>query len=732
MRFFRPKPTLADLLFRVGVAQRKQADDLRAEAAQSGEPQCVVAVRQGLVSERRLLALLAENLAFPSVGNENLSLDHAAMQAVPEPLASRPDIWPIKRLGNALTVAMADPSDAALLEELARVTGGLAIRPMLASLGALREARRRAESLRSLHGNMGSDKELVRYLLFFETLREYRFQGVLGSGGFGLVCRCWQPSLQRPVAIKVLNPDWNPVAQITERFRREGQIIARLDHPNIIKVYEQGERDGFGYIAMEFFEGKPLDQHLADKDWGRKMSVLLQVCLALDYAHRQGVIHRDIKPANILVNHQGAIKLLDFGIARYSADGSGMTSARVVLGTPKYMAPELSRGSEFSSPASDVYAFGVMAYEILSGRRFEPGNLVHPARANGRIPRQLGDRILACLGPDPAKRPACFHQLADQFQQTIDQMLFGDGASNGDQPGKDGQEPQNGRAVARADRLRSLESQIEPKETLRTGNGCRTLLAFNKKLGSNVVIKIMERPIGEQKLEAYAELRDFHIGEMFGVGRHGKLIITVTEHLAGGSLGARIGKPCSPASFVEIVSGIVSALHYAHKAGLIHGNLHPNNVLFSGENAVKVVDFGLIPEHQERFERFQAPPALAAPVERDRHALGALAYELIQDEVFPGGLAYARYYTTIAANAKIHPLLKYFLGRLWRVREPDPPYDSYQAMLLDLERIRNRLADQPDWTGDGATAPGVAAPRPARQVSWFQRTLLGLRSKRRG
>ena len=144
----------------------------------------------------------------------------------------------------------------------------------------------------------------------------------MASGGFGIVCLCRQLSLERPVAIKVLNPDWNRIAQVTERFRREGQIIAKLDHPNIIKVYEQGERSGVRYIVEEYFQGEPIDQYLRERDWGRKLTVLLQVCSALRYAHDRGIIHRDIKPANILVNELGAVKLLDFGVAHYDASPS--------------------------------------------------------------------------------------------------------------------------------------------------------------------------------------------------------------------------------------------------------------------------------------------------------------------------------------------------------------------------------------------------------------------------
>src|SRR6185369_12423529 len=137
------------------------------------------------------------------------------------------------------------------------------------------------------------------------------------------------------------------------------------------------------------------------------------------------------------------------------------------------------------------------------GRKFDPNQIVHPTRANGSVPRFLGDLILQAVNPDPQRRPADFQRVAETFQQSLDQMLFG--------------EPTKRRQLddtqTRTSRLKAVESQVEPRETLREDPRCRTMRAFNRQLGREVVIKLMERPDGAEQLNAYAELRDFHIGE---------------------------------------------------------------------------------------------------------------------------------------------------------------------------------------------------------------------------
>lgn len=419
------RPRLADQLVKSGRLTQDQIRRAQEEASRSDASLCETLIRLGLMEESALVHFLAEQFDFPFVSQESLKAEISTVQRIPPELMRRRDLLPLTQVGSTLSVAMADPTDQAVIDELAKHTG-LKIRPFLAPFSAISEVHHRLRAFESLAQLPEKEFESDRLMAFFEKLGDYRFERLIGSGRFGIVSICRQLSLERPVAIKVLNPGWNRITQVAERFRREGQIIAKLDHPNIIKVYEQGERDGVRYIVMEYFEGKPINEYLREKDWGRKLTVLLQVCSALNYAHDQGIIHRDIKPANILVNELGAVRLLDFGIAHYDANPSDLDKAQVIMGTPKYMAPELRSGADQASPASDLYAFGVMGYEILTGQAPQAGELVHPSQANQRIPRFLGDAFVRCMLPNPAQRPQSFAEMAGFFQQTIDQIVFGE------------------------------------------------------------------------------------------------------------------------------------------------------------------------------------------------------------------------------------------------------------------------------------------------------------------
>jgi serine/threonine-protein kinase len=682
--FFASRSRLADQLVKSGLLTRDQIRHAQEKASQADAGLCATLIRLGLMEESTLVHFIAERFDFPFVGRESLKADVSTVNRIPPELMRRRDLLPLAQMGSTLSVAMADPTDQVVIDELAKRTG-LKIRPFLTPVSAISEVLERLEALDSFAHVPDKEFDPSRLAPFFEKLGDYRFERLIGSGGFGIVSQCRQLSLERPVAIKVLNPDWNRIAQVAERFRREGQIIAKLDHPNIIKVYEQGERSGVRYIVEEYFQGEPINQYLRERDWGRKLTVLLQVCSALRYAHDQGIIHRDIKPANILVNELGAVKLLDFGIAHYDAGPSDLTGPQVILGTPKYMAPELRSGADQASPASDLYAFGVMGYEILTGRSLQDSEVVHPSQADPRIPRFLGDAIIRCLQPNPIQRPQSFADLAGLFQRTMDQVVFGEAP----------REKRPNEKTPRRKEIQNLERLFRFKKVLRQESGVRTILAHSPNMGRDVVVKMMEAPRGAERLREYADLMEFHIGEIYGVGKQGNLVIVVTEYLSGGSLDARIGGDGSSLDIAKWLEGIIQALHRAEKATLTHGHLHPGNALFSSEGAVKVVDFGLMagPRYEGDSQYILRRPD-SSPGEQDRHALGAMAYEMITGERFRSEQSYKTHFDRLSASLKINPLLKYFLARFWAVKEQYPPYQSYEDMLADLERVRNRLMAQ--------------------------------------
>jgi eukaryotic-like serine/threonine-protein kinase len=207
-----------------------------------------------------------------------------------------------------------------------------------------------------------------------DRIGKYELQAELGRGGFGRVYRAYDPSMGRSVAIKVVNSDGQ--ADLLARFRAEAGLHGKLQHKNIVTIYEYGEQDGTPYIVMELLEGENLQSLIQAKrhlSLLEKMRIMGQVAEGLYYAHQSGVVHRDVKPANIMLLPSGLVKIMDFGIARLV---DGVTSRRTrsgdLIGTTLYMSPDQFRGGE-ADIQSDVFAYGVIYYELLSG--------VHPFQA---------------------------------------------------------------------------------------------------------------------------------------------------------------------------------------------------------------------------------------------------------------------------------------------------------------------------------------------------------------
>jgi serine/threonine protein kinase len=201
-----------------------------------------------------------------------------------------------------------------------------------------------------------------------ETLGNYRIEGELGRGGMGVVYRATELDTDNTVALKVLSREFAIDPAFVKRFKRETEALAKLDHPNIVKIHAVGEDQGTHYYAMDFVEGYSLSDLISEGekfDVGRALDLALSVAAALGHAHKSGIIHRDIKPGNILIGRDGRPKLTDFGVARLTY-ATRMTRTGDIVGTPEYMSPEQSKGTPVGK-SSDVYSLGVVIYELLTG-----------------------------------------------------------------------------------------------------------------------------------------------------------------------------------------------------------------------------------------------------------------------------------------------------------------------------------------------------------------------------
>ena len=240
--------------------------------------------------------------------------------------------------------------------------------------------------------------------------------------------KAYDPELNRHVAIKVL-PSYRPDdPTFVERFRREAQAVASLNHPNIIKIYDFGEDKGFSYILMEHITGGTLEDLLGDRlPLTRVLDLVAPLAEALESAHGQGIIHRDIKPANVLLKEDGKPILSDFGLARSLEGGAGLTKADTVMGTPEYMSPEQALGRP-ADQRSDLYALAILIYQMLLGRtpfRADTPSATIMAHIHEAVPLpstvdpDVDPRLEAILLKALAKDPDDRYQTAGELLQAL-------------------------------------------------------------------------------------------------------------------------------------------------------------------------------------------------------------------------------------------------------------------------------------------------------------------------
>ena len=261
----------------------------------------------------------------------------------------------------------------------------------------------------------------------------------LGSGGMANVYLAADQELGRRVAIKILDDRHARDDQFVERFRREAQNAAGLSHPSIVSIYDRGEAEGTYYIAMEHVEGRTLKELLVARGpspLGIAIDYTRQILSALRFAHRNGIVHRDIKPHNVIVDGEGRVKVMDFGIARAGA-ASQMTEAGSIIGTAQYLSPEQARGAPVDQ-TSDLYSTGIVLYELLTGSVPFTGETpveiamkhlsqapLAPSAHRPEIPRDLDYVVLRALAKDPADR----YHSAEEMDSDLERIARGIGVS---------------------------------------------------------------------------------------------------------------------------------------------------------------------------------------------------------------------------------------------------------------------------------------------------------------
>lgn len=265
----------------------------------------------------------------------------------------------------------------------------------------------------------------------------YQLGQKLGQGGMGVVFQATDLELSEPIAMKFITAELGD-ARMLARFKREVSLARKLTHPNIVRVHDMGIHEGLRYITMELLHGQDLRQKMGSPmSFAAALGYLVQTCQGLGYAHERGIIHRDVKPENLFITDDDVVKLMDFGIAKRQA-ATGVTTTGIVVGTPEYMSPEQINDFSAVSPASDLYAVGVVAYQMFTGTvPFRHEELMAllimhlrkvpdpPREKNPQIPEALEAAILRMLEKEPARRFASCNEAAEHLTQLKKQLERG-------------------------------------------------------------------------------------------------------------------------------------------------------------------------------------------------------------------------------------------------------------------------------------------------------------------
>ena len=262
-----------------------------------------------------------------------------------------------------------------------------------------------------------------------EKIGKYEIVGPIGEGGFGMVYKGFDPFIKRHVAIKTCT---SPDPELRQRYYREAEIAGRLDHPNIVRIFDFGTEDSTPYLVQEFLAGVDLDHKIEDRQFvafPERLFYLIHIARGLAYAHDQGVIHRDIKPANIRILEDGSAKIMDFGVAMLQNAETRLTKDGMAVGTAAYLAPEQVKGKTPDN-RSDIFSYGVLAYELLTGERpFEQDSIsatlfsiLHddpkPITLPTHVcPESLRQLIEKCMDKEPGNRPGDFGEILEDLNR---------------------------------------------------------------------------------------------------------------------------------------------------------------------------------------------------------------------------------------------------------------------------------------------------------------------------
>ena len=266
-----------------------------------------------------------------------------------------------------------------------------------------------------------------------ESVGPYKITEYVAQGGMATIFKAYQATLDRYVALKVIHPALKQDQAFVARLKREAAIIAKLNHPNIVSVYDFGDDDGLPYLVLQFVQGKTLKDVMRDEQFTAPqiLKIIRPVARALAYAHDKGVLHRDVKPSNVLIDQDGQVYLSDFGLARITQSGESTMSQDMMIGSPQYISPEQARG-ENVGPGTDIYSLGVVMYEMFAGRVPFQGDTPYatilaqigtppppPRSINPQIRPVVEQVLLKALAKEPTERYGTMREMLKALENAV-------------------------------------------------------------------------------------------------------------------------------------------------------------------------------------------------------------------------------------------------------------------------------------------------------------------------
>lgn len=440
--------------------------------------------------------------------------------------------------------------------------------------------------------------------------RNFKVVARLGEGGMGQVYRALDVNLGRDVAIKFLLPDIAKDEEIVKRFLNEGRILATINHPAVISVYASDveESSGIPFLVMEFVDGNSLDKHqeALQQNPSELIGHFIQLMSGIHACHQKGIIHRDLKPENLLINSNNQLKIVDFGIAK---SASKHTKTGIALGTPHYMSPEQCLGKQDITAKTDVYAAGIILYEIFTGSL--------PFKTEGNVDDPALSIALMHLNQAPDFGIFANLDSGNEFKRLIEKMIAKKPEDRPEVPQilselrailnqrDDSEKPTVAKEAVKTDGAKTIGEIYEIQSELGSGGMGKVFKALDTALNRTVAIKVLhesttrdnslvERFIQEGQVLAtvghrnvmgiYASSRDRRTARPF----------LVMEYIEGKSL-AKVKQVLGDdrRKAVPIMLQLAEGLAACHEKGIIHRDLKPGNIIITNSGIVKILDFGI-------------------------------------------------------------------------------------------------------------------------------------------